>query len=97
MLKNQKKLKKIEIKQEKVNYKVVLLFYRDVVDWLVNSMFERSSTYAKKIPKKFLANKSNILYIIFLTVYGNIDATPYNDHMPQKYQNVLIPSCENTA
>jgi hypothetical protein len=32
MLKNQKKLKNIEIKQEKINYNLVLLFYRDVVD-----------------------------------------------------------------
>ena len=97
MLKNQKKLKNIEIKQEKINYNLVLLFYRDVVCCFVNSTFETSNTYAKKIPKKFLANKSNILYIIFLIVYGSIDATPYNDHIPQKYQKVLIPSGENTA
>jgi hypothetical protein len=40
MLKSQKKLKNIKIEQEKINYNLVLLFYRDVVDWLVNSLFE---------------------------------------------------------
>ena len=44
MLKNQKKLKNIEIKQEKINYNLVLLFYRDVVCCFVNSTFETSST-----------------------------------------------------
>jgi hypothetical protein len=43
MLKSQKKLKNIKIEQEKINYNLVLL-YRDVVDWLVNSTFETSST-----------------------------------------------------
>jgi|LauGreDrversion4_1035100.scaffolds.fasta_scaffold268818_2 hypothetical protein len=47
MLKNQKKLKNIQKEQEKINYNLVLLFYRDVVDWLVNSLFERSKIYAK--------------------------------------------------
>jgi len=32
MLKNQKKLKNIQKEQEKINYNLVLLFYRDVVD-----------------------------------------------------------------
>ena len=32
MLKNPKRRKNIEIKQEKINYNLVLLFYRDVVD-----------------------------------------------------------------
>jgi hypothetical protein len=44
MLKNPKRRKNIEIKREKINYNLVLLFYRDVVDWLVNSTFETSST-----------------------------------------------------
>lgn len=35
--------------------------------------------YAKNKLNIFFENKSKILYIIFLALYGNKAATPYND------------------
>jgi len=58
---------------------------------------EYNKVIAKKIPKKFLANKSKILYNTFFTSYGKRAATPYKAQTIEKYQKVFTPSSVKTA
>ena len=54
-------------------------------------------TNARNNPKKFLENRSRTLYKMFFHLYDNRDATPYNAHMVEKYQNVDFPMKEYFA
>lgn len=59
--------------------------------------YSKSAIYTKNNPKKFLEKMSNILYPMFLSVYGNNAATPYNAHKNANILNNMIPRDEYLA